>query len=81
MSNFTKADFNTIMNYLEHKISRITDDRMKEVTATQSMLQDRAFLCKLQYYYELMGEVKNDFCYGLFKNELEEYNEKSVDNS
>ena len=63
MSNFTKADFNTIMNYLEYELSMLGEYRR-----SGEMTPDK---CK-QYYSHLTyvrSHAEGNFNAGLFKDE------------
>jgi len=59
MSNFTKTDFNTIMNYIEYKIDDIYNNRC----------YGNFYLKPLHIVDELELLVKSDFEEGLFKDE------------
>lgn len=78
MSNFTKADFNTIMNYLEHLEEVYYKMRVHvDAKARSSFNYDE----KIKSVYLVKDRVESDFHTGLFEDKLEDDNEKSVDNA
>lgn len=66
MSNFTKADFNTIMNYLEH----LEDVYYKTRTHVDPEVRKNfSYDKKIMSVYLVKERVEFDFDKGLFKDE------------
>ena len=64
MSNFTKEDFNTVMNYLEWKFQDLVDRRVSgKITSDE---------CKKDYngYCVVYTVVQGDFNDGVFNKEF-----------
>jgi len=69
MSNFNLSEFNSILNYFEHKIREINIE--KNSTSLESYAQKQMYEYELQFWYKLKFEAEKDFMKGLFNKQLE----------